>query len=160
MTLPAPTRFTAPCTFPSCEAIGTEKHHITYNPEVTKWLCKKHHEEITAINSVEARRFKYKQLSNKHRWFLWFQWIEGKLKPRRSHLTKAWNAGLMCLGCGSRSLKYSRTWGQWQCKSCDGCDIGTQADFEKKQAETAEYYRQLQVETDKALAKSKKRPTR
>src|SRR5579863_2371127 len=80
------------CAFPGCKADGNERHHITYEPEVTAWLCHKHHQEITDINGVEARKYRH-GLSNRHRWFLWHQWREGKRKARRSHPTRAWNVG-------------------------------------------------------------------
>lgn len=59
------------------------RHHVTYQPEVIKLLCVKHHEEITMINGIQGRKYR-RSLSNKHRWWIWFQWIEGKLKPRRT----------------------------------------------------------------------------
>jgi len=141
MTLPLPSRFigstaTRRCAFPGCEAIGTEDHHITYDPEVTVRLCGKHHREITDINSVEARRYK-RILTNKHRWHLWYQWIQCKRKsPRRTHLTDAWNAGRVCLVCGSRSLRRSRTWRELVCKSCGshGDNIGTLSELESEQS--------------------------
>lgn len=114
----------AKCAKPGCTTFGTEKHHITYDPEVTVMLCQKHHEEITAINGVDARKYR-RDLSNKHRWFLYYQWRDGKRKARRSHLTRAWESGMICLHCGSRSLKYSRDWGRaWNCKTCGSSNIG------------------------------------
>jgi hypothetical protein len=62
---------------------AVHEHHVTYEPVVTKHLCVRHHEEITIINGQQARRIRI-TLSNKHRWWIWFQWVEGKLKARRT----------------------------------------------------------------------------
>jgi hypothetical protein len=92
MTLPEPPR----CGFPSCTDWGVHEHHITYEPPVTKRLCVRHHEEITIINGQQARKYR-RSLSNKHRWWIWFQWIEGKLNARRTRkaleYTEEWAAG-------------------------------------------------------------------
>jgi hypothetical protein len=91
-TMPEPPR----CAFPSCTDWGEHDHHITYEPPVTKRLCVRHHEEITIINGQQARKYR-RSLSNKHRWWIWFQWIEGKLKARRTQkaleYTGEWAAG-------------------------------------------------------------------
>lgn len=71
------------CAFPGCKEFATERHHITYEPEVVKNLCAKHHDEITIVNGQQARKYKT-PLSNKHRWWIWYQWLEGGLKPRRT----------------------------------------------------------------------------
>jgi len=34
------------------------------------------------LNGIHARKVRH-TLSNRHRWFIWYQWIEGKRKPRR-----------------------------------------------------------------------------
>jgi len=90
--LPEPPR----CAFPSCTDWGEHEHHITYDPPVTKRLCIRHHEEITIINGQQARKYR-RSLSNKHRWWAWYQWTEGKLKPRRTRkaleYTEEWAAG-------------------------------------------------------------------
>jgi hypothetical protein len=90
-TMPEPPR----CAFPSCTNWGGHDHHITYDPPVTKRLCVRHHEEITIINGQQARKYR-RTLSNKHRWWIWFQWIEGKLKARRTQkaleYTGEWSA--------------------------------------------------------------------
>src|SRR5271157_4033017 len=78
--MPEPPR----CAFPSCSDWAEHDHHITYDPPVTKRLCVRHHEEITIINGQQSRKYGHKILSNKHRWWIWFQWIEGKLKARRT----------------------------------------------------------------------------
>lgn len=46
-------------------------------------MCRRHHEEITILNGQQARKVHH-QLSNKHRWRIWFQWREGKSKVRRT----------------------------------------------------------------------------
>lgn len=79
MILPTPTS----CSFPGCIKFSHDDHHITYEPEVIKPLCRKHHEDITIINRAQAGKIKA-PLSNRHRWWIWRQWIEGKLKPRRT----------------------------------------------------------------------------
>jgi hypothetical protein len=71
------------CAFPGCTGCAAHLHHITYEPSVTKRLCVEHHEEITIINGQQARKYR-RPLSNKHRWWIWFQWTSGKLKPRRT----------------------------------------------------------------------------
>ncbi len=79
MTIPTP----LPCSFPGCTAFADHRHHITYDPEVVKPLCRKHHEDITIINRAQAGRIRA-PLSNRHRWWIWFQWTDGMLKPRRT----------------------------------------------------------------------------
>jgi hypothetical protein len=90
--MPEPPR----CAFPSCTDWGGHDHHITYEPPVTKRLCVRHHEEITIINGQQARKYR-RTLSNKHRWWAWYQWIEGELKARRTRkaleYTEEWTAG-------------------------------------------------------------------
>ena len=75
------------CSFRDCPELADHTHHITYHPEVTKPLCRPHHEEITILNGQHARKVRH-ELSNRHRWWIWYQWIEGKLKVRRTK--KAW----------------------------------------------------------------------
>jgi hypothetical protein len=78
--LPAPRR----CFFPGCGKFPDHDHHIVYFPdEVKKPLCRSHHEEITIINGQQARKYRH-GLSNNHRWWIWHQWLEGKLRPRRT----------------------------------------------------------------------------
>jgi hypothetical protein len=72
------------CEYPGCTRRGDHRHHIVYYPEeVVKLLCREHHAEITMLNGIQSRRVRH-QLSNKHRWWLWYQWTSGKLKPRRT----------------------------------------------------------------------------
>jgi hypothetical protein len=71
------------CSFPGCEKWGIYDHHVTYEPPVIKPLCREHHEDITIINRAKAGRQK-SPLSNRQRWWIWYQWREGKLKPRRT----------------------------------------------------------------------------
>lgn len=71
------------CCFPGCARFAEHRHHITYDPEVIKPLCRQHHEEITIINGQQGRKIRC-DLSNKHRWWIWYQWTGGKLKPRRT----------------------------------------------------------------------------
>jgi hypothetical protein len=77
--LPSPPR----CEFPGCDEFPMHGHHVTYNPEVIKPLCVKHHEEITIINGIQGRKYRT-SLSNKHRWWIWYHWLRGELKPRKT----------------------------------------------------------------------------
>jgi hypothetical protein len=75
----SPTR----CDYPGCVAYREHDHHVTYDPEVIKPLCRLHHEEITIINGQHARKYR-RPLSNRQRWWIWYQWRDGKLKARRT----------------------------------------------------------------------------
>jgi hypothetical protein len=77
------------CDFPGCKGFGLHNHHITYEPSVTRRLCRQHHEEITIINSQQARKFR-RRLSNQHRWRNWYEWRKGNLKARRTTLALSW----------------------------------------------------------------------
>ncbi len=82
---------TAPprCEFPGCGEWADHRHHITYQPEVTKGLCLRHHEEITILNGQQGRKYRV-PLSNKFRWWIWFQWTQGKMKVRRTGKSLEW----------------------------------------------------------------------
>jgi len=72
------------CFFPGCARLADHHHHLVYFPEeVKKPLCRPHHEEITILNAQQARKCRH-ELSNKQRWWIWYQWLGGKLKPRRT----------------------------------------------------------------------------
>src|SRR5208282_2009120 len=72
------------CFFPGCTRLADHQHHIVYFPEeVTKPLCRPHHEEITILNGQQGRKCRH-ELSNSHRWWIWYRWLEGRLKPRRT----------------------------------------------------------------------------
>jgi hypothetical protein len=58
------------CSYPGCGEFGMERHHITYDPPVTSNLCEKHHEDITIINGLQARKYR-RPLNSKWRWFIW-----------------------------------------------------------------------------------------
>src|SRR5260221_4725489 len=77
--LPEPPR----CAFPGCGEWGGHQHHITYDPPVIEPLCVGHHQQITILNGQQARKYRH-ELSNRHRWWIWHQWIAGKLKVRRT----------------------------------------------------------------------------
>jgi hypothetical protein len=77
--MPAPPR----CVFPGCPVPARHEHHVTYDPPITKDLCVPHHKQITIINGQQARKYR-RGLSTEHRWWIWYQWIEGKLKARRT----------------------------------------------------------------------------
>jgi hypothetical protein len=83
--MPEPPR----CAYPGCPEWGAHNHHITYDPEVKKWLCVRHHEEITILNGQQGRKYR-RGLSNKHRWWIWYQWTQGKLKVRRTRKSLEW----------------------------------------------------------------------
>lgn len=156
MVLPATTR----CAFPGCKgAIISDRHHITYDPEEKTCLCRKHHKEITAINSVKVRKQKYTRLSNRQRKFLLQQFLSGKLKPpRQTHLIKAWDEQRVCMVCESRSFRKSRIWKELVCKKCGshGDNIGTLKELQAKKDEDAKRHDEIV----KALAKTQKRPVR
>jgi hypothetical protein len=86
--MPEPPR----CAFPGCQEWCSHNHHITYDPEVTKRLCVRHHEEITILNGQQARKYRV-PLSNKFRWRIWFQWTQGKMKVRRTRKSLEWTEG-------------------------------------------------------------------
>jgi hypothetical protein len=77
------------CAFPGCQEWGEHDHHITYDPEVKKPLCVGHHQEITILNGQQARKYR-RELSNKHRWWILYQWTQGKLKVRRTRKSLEW----------------------------------------------------------------------
>ncbi len=35
------------------------------------------------LNGAQGRKVRH-SLSNQHRWWIWFRWTQGKLKPRRT----------------------------------------------------------------------------
>jgi len=72
------------CAFPGCRVLAMHSHHIVYEPQpIVKKLCEEHHHQITIINGQQARRIRH-TLSTKHRWWIWYGFIEGRLKPRRT----------------------------------------------------------------------------
>lgn len=71
------------CVFPGCKDVGLHRHHITYDPDVIVTLCERHHEDITIVNGQQARKYK-RPLTDRWRWWIWHQWLEGNLKPRRT----------------------------------------------------------------------------
>ena len=79
------------CIFTTCSASAIDGHHITYIPSVTVGLCRRHHEDITIINGQQARKY-HRELSNKHRWFIWYKWLDGSIRPRRTKLAMEWIA--------------------------------------------------------------------
>lgn len=79
------------CKFPGCPNAGSEGHHVTYEPPVIFPLCKGCHRDITVVN-VNAGAKQRRQLTNKQRWFLWFQWTQGKLKPVYDENADRWLA--------------------------------------------------------------------
>jgi len=78
------------CRVINCTKEAIEEHHITYYPEATTLMCSEHHEQITAINSHQARK-QHHELSNSQRWYLFYRFIQGNLrKPRITHLDLEW----------------------------------------------------------------------
>jgi hypothetical protein len=71
------------CQFQNCSESRVQQHHVTYYPPVIKYLCAKHHEDITIVNGQQARRCK-SPLTNSQRWAIWYKWLSGDLKPRRT----------------------------------------------------------------------------
>jgi len=76
-----------------------DKHHAVYDPYgVIKPLCRKHHEDITIINGIQARK-KHRKLRNNERWAIWYAWQRGELKPRRTKKALEWlNRGKLLKG--------------------------------------------------------------
>jgi hypothetical protein len=89
-----------PCFFPSCMELAKHTHHVTYKPEVTKPLCVRHHKEITILNGQHGRRVRHR-LSNGHRWYIWYQWMAGKMKIRRTRKSQeylnSWDRAPRCI---------------------------------------------------------------
>lgn len=85
MILPTPTR----CSFPGCHEFADHDHHIVYDPDVVTPLCVRHHKEITMLNGIRARKIR-RCLSRKYRWWIWFQWIGGTLRPGRTKRALEW----------------------------------------------------------------------
>ena len=77
------------CSFPACQKLGDHDHHVVYNPDMIKPLCVIHHKEITMLNGIQARKIRH-ELSRQHRWWIWFQWMKGELKPRRTKQALEW----------------------------------------------------------------------
>src|SRR6266478_7781497 len=84
-TMPTPPH----CAFPGCGEWADHPHHVTYDPEIIRPLCLAHHEQITMLNGQQARKYRT-VLSNRFRWWIWYQWIDGKLKPRRTRKALEW----------------------------------------------------------------------
>ena len=82
------------CPVKGCKQAATEDHHILYDHHqggpVIRGLCCEHHAWITRCQSHAARK-QHKELSQKQRWFFWFELVEGRMKrPRRTHLDTEW----------------------------------------------------------------------
>lgn len=84
------------CYFPDCESRADHTHHVYYEGPRHPYglqvrLCFKHHEDITIINGIQARKKKpYRKLSQERRWEIWKAWLAGDLKPRRTKKAMAW----------------------------------------------------------------------
>jgi len=68
------------CKFPGCTAPATHPHHVTYRPPCVFKLCAHHHREITVCNVNRAELTRCR-LTNRHRWWIWGQWVRGELRP-------------------------------------------------------------------------------
>jgi hypothetical protein len=82
------------CPVPGCEEAATEGHHILYDYHqhgpVIKDLCPEHHRWITRRQSHAARK-KRRSLSEKQRWFFWYELTGGRMRrPRSTALDKEW----------------------------------------------------------------------
>ncbi len=66
-----------------------DQHHVTYEPEVIRDLCRRHHEDITIVNTNRAEQTRRK-LTNAERWELWNGWLAGKIQPVRTPNALAW----------------------------------------------------------------------
>jgi hypothetical protein len=56
---------------------------------VKKGLCVRHHKEITMLNGQQARKY-HVHLSNNFRWWIWYAWLRGELKVRRTRKALEW----------------------------------------------------------------------
>ena len=86
-----------PCPVRACNQAAVENHHILYDQDqggpVIRGLCTEHHAWITRRQSHAARK-QHRELSEKQRWFFWFELVEGRMKrPRRTRLDSGWTAG-------------------------------------------------------------------
>lgn len=78
------------CAVIKCSKLGTERHHVTYSPEVVKLLCHQHHIQITILNADEGRKNRG-SLSNKYRWFIWIGFIKNNYGTiRATDLDEGW----------------------------------------------------------------------
>lgn len=86
------------CPFWTCQAVGTERHHILYEPELTIMLCSEHHSWITRLNSHTVRKQHWNlgedgkgSLTNKQRCMLFYRLMHGYIKkPSNTALDKEW----------------------------------------------------------------------
>jgi len=74
---------------------ATVEHHILYDYHeggpVTKRLCPEHHDWLTRRQAHAARKHR-RPLSERQRWFFWYELIEGRMtRPRRTHLDREWS---------------------------------------------------------------------
>jgi hypothetical protein len=82
------------CPVPGCEEAATEGHHILYDYHqhgpVIERLCPEHHRWITRRQSHAARKQRH-ALSEKQRWFFWYELKGGKMRrPRSTALDREW----------------------------------------------------------------------
>ncbi len=83
------------CPVKGCQQAATEEQQILYNwhqrGPVTKRPCSDHHGWITR-RQAHARRKQRSDLSEKQRWFFWYELIEGRMKrPRATSLDIEWS---------------------------------------------------------------------
>lgn len=83
------------CPVKGCGQAATVEHHVLYDYHeggpVTKRLCPDHHDWITRRQAHAARKQRH-DLSERQRWFFWYELIEGRMtRPRRTHLDREWS---------------------------------------------------------------------
>src|SRR5579859_4292324 len=89
------------CPVKGCTRPATEQHHILYEYHdggpVTKALCQEHYSWITRRQSHASKR-RY-ALTEKQRWYFWFELIEGRMKrPRQTRLDSEWSGDTIRFG--------------------------------------------------------------
>jgi hypothetical protein len=82
------------CPVKDCTSPVEEQHHILYDYHdggpLIRGLCRHHHRWITRRQAHAARKQRH-DLSEKQRWFFWFELVKGRMRrPRQTHLDKEW----------------------------------------------------------------------
>jgi hypothetical protein len=79
-----------------CSQPATAEHHILYKAvhgrDIVRRLCEEHHAWITRRQAHAARKQRH-ELSEKQRWYFWFELIEGRMeRPRVTHLDREYSS--------------------------------------------------------------------
>src|SRR5215475_2927846 len=95
-----PPEYHSHCRYPDCEKISEHHHHILGRESPNSpiaMLCRPHHEEITMLNGIQARKY-HRGLTERWRWRIWYRWLAGEMKPRRT----------------KRALEYIKSWDDYK----------------------------------------------